>query len=71
LLRNDRIGSKPLTQILFCRMTHASDYIAAKIASRARWSGVEDAAVTLAPAQIDALTTALLRSPTAQDMPRA
>jgi len=35
------------------------------------WSGVEDAAVHLAPAQIDALTTACCAHRPAQDMPRA
>ncbi len=58
-----RIGSKPLTQIIFLPgMTHAiPDYIAAKIRQpRAFGAALKMPQFTLAPAQIDALTTALL-----------
>ncbi|HXY78468.1 MAG TPA: c-type cytochrome, partial [Candidatus Acidoferrales bacterium] len=58
-----RIGSKPLTQILFLPgMTHAiPDYIAAKIRQpRSFGAALKMPQFTLAPAQIDALTTALL-----------
>ncbi|MGB9083431.1 MAG: c-type cytochrome, partial [Terriglobales bacterium] len=70
-----RIGSKPLTQILFLPgMTHAiPDYIAAKIRQpRSFGAALKMPQFNLAPAQIDALTTALLAlTDRAQDMPRA
>src|ERR1017187_8517477 len=56
-----RIGSKPLTQIIFLRgMTHAiPDYIAAKIRQpRSFGAALKMPQFNLAPAQIDALTTA-------------
>jgi mono/diheme cytochrome c family protein len=70
-----RIGSKPLTQIIFLPgMTHAiPDYIAAKIRQpRSFGSALKMPQFTLAPAQIDALTTALLAlTDRAHDMPMA
>ena len=58
-----RIGSKPITQLLFLpAMEHTlPDYIAGKIRTpRAFAKGLKMPQYTFAPAQIDALTTALL-----------
>lgn len=58
-----RIGSKPVTQLIFLPgMPHTlPDYIAGKIKNpRAFASGLKMPQYTFAPAQIDALTTALL-----------
>jgi len=58
-----RIGSKPITQIIFLPgMPHAlPDYIAGKIRQpRAFAPGLKMPQYTLTPAQIDSLTTALL-----------
>ena len=70
-----RIGNKPLTQILFLPgMTHAlPDYIAAKIRQpRSFGAALKMPQFSLAPAQIDALTTALLAlTDHSQDLPRA
>lgn len=58
-----RIGSKPLTQIVFLPgMQHSlPDYIAAKIRQpRAFGSALKMPQFTLSPTQVDALTTALL-----------
>src|SRR5208283_3031022 len=70
-----RIGSKPLTQIIFLPgMAHAiPDYIAAKIRQpRSFGAALKMPQFNLAPAQIDALTTALLAlTDRAHDLPRA
>jgi mono/diheme cytochrome c family protein len=70
-----RIGSKPLTQIIFLPgMTHAiPDYIAAKIRQpRSFGAALKMPQFSLAPAQIDALTTALLAlTDRAHDLPMA
>ena len=70
-----RIGSKPLTQIIFLPgMTHAiPDYIAAKIRQpRSFGAALKMPQFNLAPAQIDALTTALLAlTDRAHDLPLA
>ena len=70
-----RIGSKPLTQIIFLPgMTHAiPDYIAAKIRQpRSFGAALKMPQFTLAPSQIDALTTALLAlTDRANDLPTA
>ena len=70
-----RIGSKPLTQIIFLPgMTHAiPDYIAAKIRQpRSFGAALKMPQFSLAPAQIDALTTALLAlTDRAHDLPLA
>jgi mono/diheme cytochrome c family protein len=70
-----RIGSKPLTQIIFLpRMTHAiPDYIAAKIRQpRSFGAALKMPQFSLAPAQVDALTTALLAlTDRAHDLPLA
>ena len=70
-----RIGSKPLTQIIFLPgMTHAiPDYIAAKIRQpRSFGSALKMPQFSLAPTQIDALTTALLAlTDRAHDLPMA
>jgi mono/diheme cytochrome c family protein len=70
-----RIGSKPLTQIIFLPgMTHAiPDYIAAKIRQpRSFGAALKMPQFTLAPTQIDALTTALLAlTDRAHDLPMA
>ena len=70
-----RIGSKPLTQIIFLAgMTHAlPDYIAAKIRQpRSFGSALKMPQFSLAPAQVDALTTALLAlTDRAHDLPLA
>ena len=58
-----RIGSKPITQLIFLQgMQHTlPDYIAGKIKNpRAFAPGLKMPQYTFAPAQIDALTTALL-----------
>jgi mono/diheme cytochrome c family protein len=58
-----RVGSKPLTEIVFLPgMTHSTpDYIATKIRQpRAFGPGLKMPQYTLAPAQIEALTIALL-----------
>ncbi len=69
------IGSKPLTQVLFLPgMTHAiPDYIAAKIRQpRLFGAALKMPQFTLAPAQVDALTTALLAlTDRAHDLPMA
>jgi mono/diheme cytochrome c family protein len=70
-----RIGSKPLTQIIFLPgMAHAiPDYIAAKIRQpRSFGSSLKMPQFSLAPAQVDALTTALLSlTDRAHDLPLA
>ena len=70
-----RIGSKPLVQISFLPgMKHSTpDYIATKIRQpRAFGSGTKMPQYSLAPAQIDALTTALLAlTDRAHDLPFA
>jgi mono/diheme cytochrome c family protein/cytochrome c1 len=70
-----RIGSKPLTQVIFQPgMTHAiPDYIAAKIRQpRSFGAALKMPQFSLAPAQIDALTTALLAlTDRAHDLPLA
>ena len=68
-----RIGSKPLTQIIFLPGMHARypDYISAKIRQpRSFGSALKMPQYTFAPAQIDALTTALLSlTDRAHDLP--
>ncbi len=70
-----RIGSKPFTQIIFLPgMTHAvPDYIAAKIRQPHSFGpALRMPQFSLAPAQIDALTTALLSlTDRAHDLPLA
>jgi mono/diheme cytochrome c family protein len=70
-----RIGSKPLTQIIFLPgMQHSlPDYIAAKIRQpRSFGSALKMPQFNLAPAQVDALTTALLAlTDRAHDLPLA
>jgi mono/diheme cytochrome c family protein len=70
-----RIGSKPLTQVIFLPgMQHAlPDYISAKIRQpRAFGAALKMPQYTFAPAQIDALTTALLAfTDRAHDLPLA
>jgi cytochrome c1 len=70
-----RIGSKPITQISFLPgMAHTvPDYISAKIRQpRSFGSAVKMPQYTFAPAQIDALTTALLSlTDRAHDLPLA
>jgi mono/diheme cytochrome c family protein len=70
-----RIGSKSVAQIIFLPgMPHTvPDYIAAKIRQpRSFGSALKMPQYTLAPAQIDALTTALLSlTDRAHDLPRA
>ncbi len=70
-----RVGSKPLVQITFLPgMTHSTpDYIAAKIRQpRSFGAALKMPQYSLAPTQIDALTTALLAlTDRAQDLPRA
>jgi len=70
-----RIGSKPLTQVIFLPgMTHAiPDYIAAKIRQpRSFGAALKMPQFSLAPAQVDALTTALLAlTDRAHDLPMA
>jgi mono/diheme cytochrome c family protein len=70
-----RIGSKPLAQIIFLPgMTHAiPDYIAAKIRQpRSFGAALKMPQFSLAPAQVDALTTALLAlTDRAHDLPLA
>lgn len=70
-----RVGSKPLTEIVFLPgMKHSTpDYIAAKIRQpRSFGPGLKMPQYTLAPAQIDALTTALLAlTDRAHDFPMA
>ena len=70
-----RIGSKPLTQILFLPgMEHSlPDYIAAKIRNpRSFGPALKMPQYTFAPAQVDALTTALLSlTDRAHDLPAA
>jgi mono/diheme cytochrome c family protein len=70
-----RIGSKPLTQIIFLPgMAHTlPDYISAKIRQpRSFGSALKMPQYTFAPAQVDALTTALLSlTDRAHDLPLA
>ncbi len=70
-----RIGSKPLTQIIFLPdMQHTlPDYVSAKIRQpRSFGSALKMPQYSLAPAQIDALTTALLSlTDRAHDLPRS
>jgi cytochrome c1 len=70
-----RIGSKPLTQIIFLPdMAHTlPDYISAKIRQpRSFGAALKMPQYTFAPAQIDALTTALLSfTDRAHDLPLA
>jgi mono/diheme cytochrome c family protein len=70
-----RVGSKPLTEIVFLPgMKHSTpDYIASKIRQpRAFGAGLKMPQYTLAPTQIDALTTALLAfTDRAHDLPMA
>ena len=70
-----RVGSKPLTEIVFLPgMKHSTpDYIAAKIRQpRSFGPGLKMPQYTLAPAQIDALATALLAlTDRAHDFPMA
>jgi len=70
-----RIGSKPLTQIIFLQgMQHTlPDYVSAKIRQpRSFGSALKMPQYTLAPAQVDALTTALLSlTDRAHDLPRS
>jgi mono/diheme cytochrome c family protein len=70
-----RIGSKPLTQIIFLPgMQHAlPDYLAAKIRQpRSFGPALKMPQFNLAPAQVDALTTALLAlTDRAHDLPLA
>ena len=70
-----RVGSKPLTEIVFLPGMKRStpDYIATKIRQpRAFGAGLKMPQYTLAPAQIDALTTALLTfTGSAHDLPLA
>ncbi len=70
-----RVGSKPLTEIVFLpgMKRSAPDYIATKIRQpRSFGAGLKMPQYTLAPAQIDALTTALLAfTDRAHDLPMA
>jgi mono/diheme cytochrome c family protein len=70
-----RVGSKPLTEIVFLPGMKRStpDYIATKIRQpRSFGAGLKMPQYTLAPAQIDALTTALLAfTEGAHDLPMA
>jgi len=70
-----RVGSKPLTQIIFLPgMQHSvPDYISAKIRQpRSFGAALKMPQYTLTPVQVDALTTALLSlTDRAQDLPRA
>jgi mono/diheme cytochrome c family protein len=70
-----RVGNKPLTEIVFLPGMKRStpDYIATKIRQpRAFGAGLKMPQYTLAPAQIDALTTALLAfTDRAHDLPMA
>ncbi len=70
-----RVGSKPLTQIIFLPgMQHTvPDYISAKIRQpRSFGAALKMPQYTFTPAQVDALTTALLSlTDRSQDVPRA